>query len=124
MEYVKGSHRWGQRFKPATFSGDHDYKEPLPKVPDIDAQRDELEIAQFALAPGDCTLHHALLVHGAPGNQKHGTRRRAHVTRWAGADARYRPREGLQDMPEVPDIQPGAPLDSTLWPQVWPRPAA
>ena len=121
VEYVKGSHRWGQRFKPATFSGQHDYKEPLPEVPDIDTQRGELEIAQFEMAPGDCTLHHGLLVHGAPGNAKTTTRRRASVTRWAGEDVRYRPREGLQDMPADPGIAAGAPLDSPLWPQVWPR---
>ena len=42
VEYVKGSHKWGQRFQPATFSGIAQYNEPLPEVPDIDAMRDEL----------------------------------------------------------------------------------
>ena len=119
VEYVKGSHRWGQRFKPATFSGQHDYKEALPEVPDIDAHRGALEIAQFEMAPGDCTLHHGLLVHGAPGNAGAATRRRANVTRWAGEDARYRPREGLQVMPCDPGIPAGSPIDCALWPKVW-----
>lgn len=121
VEYVKGSHRWGQRYKPATFSGDHDYSEHLPPVPDIDARRAELEILQFEMAPGDCTLHHGLMVHGAPGNQRNDRRRRASVTRWAGEDVTYAPRAGLQGMPQDPGIASGAPLSGPLWPQVWPR---
>lgn len=121
VEYVKGSHLWGQRFKPATFSGDHSYTEPLPPVPEIDARRQEFEILQFELEPGDCTLHHGLMVHGAPGNLRNDRRRRAFVTRWAGEDVTYAPREGLQDMPADPGISPGASLSGPLWPQVWPR---
>lgn len=121
VEYIKGSHRWGHRYKPATFSGQHDYREALPPVPDIEAMRDELEIVQFELQPGDCTVHHGLLVHGAPGNLRTDRRRRASVTRWAGEDVIYRPREGLQDMPADPGIAPGDPIDCDLWPKVWPR---
>jgi len=33
VAYVKGSHRWGQRFKPATFSGQHACQEALPTDP-------------------------------------------------------------------------------------------
>ncbi len=118
VEYVKGSHRWGQKFKPASFSGSNQYKEALPEVPDIDAMRDELSLVQYELEPGDCTIHHALTVHGSPGNKSLQTRRRAHVSRWAGDDATFRPREGLQEMPPLPELAPGAPLDSELWPRV------
>ncbi len=121
VEYIKGSHRWGRRYKPATFSGQHDYQEPLPPVPDIEAMRDELEIVQFELQPGDCTIHHGLLVHGSPGNLQPHRRRRASVTRWAGEDVVYRPRDGLQDMPADPGIAPDGPIDCDLWPKVWPR---
>lgn len=121
VEYVKGSHRWGQRFLPASFSGNPQYTEPLPPVPDIDAMRERLEIVQFELEPGDCTLHHALLLHGAPGNRRLDRRRRAYVTRWAGDDAVFHPRPGIQEMPELPDIPAGGPLDSDLWPRVWPQ---
>jgi ectoine hydroxylase-related dioxygenase (phytanoyl-CoA dioxygenase family) len=92
----------------------------LPPVPDIDAMRDELQIVQFELQPGDCTVHHGLLVHGAPGNTRLDRRRRANVTRWAGDDAVYRPRGGLQDMPADPGIAPDGPIDCDLWPRVWP----
>lgn len=120
VEYIKGSHRWGQRFLPASFSGNPQYTEPLPPVPNIEAQRDSLDIVQYALEPGDCTLHHALVLHGAPGNRCLDRRRRAHVTRWAGDDAVFHPRPGIQEMPALPDIPPGGPIDSELWPRVWP----
>ncbi len=118
VEYVKGSHKWGQRYRADAFAGDGRYKEDLPKVPDIDTMRDEVEMLQFEFEPGDCTVHHALLVHGAPGNARSDSRRRAYVTRWAGADATYHPRENIQQMMWEPTAEPGGPLDSELWPVV------
>ncbi len=118
VEYVKGSHNWRQKFKPASFSGTNQYKEALPEVPDIDAMRDELEFVQYELEPGDCTLHHGLTVHGSPGNQSARHRRRAHVSRWAGDDVIFHPRDGLQEMPPLPDLASGAPIDSDLWPRI------
>lgn len=118
VEYVKGSHNWRQKFKPASFSGTNQYKEDLPQVPDIDAMRAELEFAQFDLEPGDCTLHHGLTVHGSPGNQSTRHRRRAHVSRWAGDDVFFHPRDGLQEMPPLPDLASGDPIDSDLWPRI------
>jgi len=119
VEYVKGSHKWGQKFKPASFSGNNQYTENLPKVPDIESMRDKFEFIQFDLAPGDCTLHHGLTVHGSPGNQSLELRRRAHISRWAGDDVIFHPREGLQEMPPFPlELKSGDPLDSELWPRI------
>jgi ectoine hydroxylase-related dioxygenase (phytanoyl-CoA dioxygenase family) len=119
VEYVKGSHRWGQKYRPASFGSGNQYTEKIPDVPDIDAMRPELEIAQFELEPGDCTVHHALTVHAAPGNQSASIRRRAHTSRWAGDDATYFPRDGLQEMPPIPaELRSGESLDSTLWPRI------
>lgn len=119
VEYIKGSHRWGQRLKPESFSGQTQFDEDLPEVPDIEAERDKHDIVQFELEPGDCSLHHALLVHHAPGNTRNDQRRRAFVTRWAGDDATFYPHDGVQHMPPLPDIPAGGPLDSELWPVVW-----
>jgi ectoine hydroxylase-related dioxygenase (phytanoyl-CoA dioxygenase family) len=121
VEYIKGFHRWGQRYYPDSFGGTVEFDEDLPKVPDIDAERDRHDIVHFDLEPGDCTLHHGLLVHAAPGNRRTYRRRRAYVTRWAGSDAVFDPRDGIRHMPELPDIAPGGPLDSDLWPVVWRR---
>ena len=52
-------------------------------------------------------------------NRRNDRRRRAYVSRWAGDDAVFRPRQGIQEMPPLPDIPPGGPLDSELWPVVW-----
>lgn len=118
VEYVKGSHKWGKMFQPATFSGSHDYGDDLPKVPDIETMRDELEFVQFEMEPGDCTIHQGLLVHGAGGNTSSTMRRRAYVSRWAGDDAVFDLRDGVQEMPPMPDIPNGSPLDSELWPRI------
>jgi ectoine hydroxylase-related dioxygenase (phytanoyl-CoA dioxygenase family) len=118
VEYVKGSHRWGNKYRPASFSGGDQYKEDLPDVPDIEANREQFEFAQFELEPGDCTVHHGLIVHGSPGNVSSERRRRAYVSRWAGDDVIFHPREGLQEMPPLPDLAEGDPLDSILWPRV------
>lgn len=123
VEYVKGSHRWGKRFKAVAFADDGLYKEDLPPVPDIDSMRDELEFVQYELAPGDCTIHHGLTVHGAPGNSSSTTRRRAYISRWAGQDATWYPRPNIQPMLWEPDLTPGGPIDSDLFPRVWPRAA-
>ncbi len=119
VEYVKGSHRWGTRYFPDTFSGMEGMTEDLPRVPDIDAARDDHDVIHFDLEPGDCTVHHGLLVHGAPGNHSPQIRRRAYVTRWAGDDATFDARDGVAHMPELPPLAHGAALDSDLWPLVW-----
>ena len=121
VEYVKGSHRWNQRFLPQSFFGDARYHEDLPRIPDIEAMRPQLEFLQWELEPGDCLVHHGLTVHGAPGNLTATARRRALVTRWCGEDVRYHPRPNIQPMLRDPGLPPGAPLDCDLFPRVWPR---
>ena len=74
------------------------YHESLEPVPDIDNQRDAYDFACFEMVPGDCTIHHGLTVHGAPGNSSSRVRRRAYITRWAGEDVTYKPRPNLQRM--------------------------
>jgi len=121
VEYVKASHRWGQRFRAVSFSPQESYKEDLPPIPDIAAERDRYDLVSFEMAPGDCTLHHGLTVHGAPGNSSSNVRRRAYLTRWAGDDVTYNPRPNLQRMLRDPGIAPGAALDCDLFPRVWHR---
>lgn len=123
MEFVAGSHRWGQRFKAVSFDPKQTYVENLPPVPDIEAERERHPIISYDLAPGDCTLHHGLLLHAAPGNANQTMRRRAYLTRWAGDGVTYNPRPNLQQMLRDPGIPPGAPLDSELFPVVWRREA-
>jgi ectoine hydroxylase-related dioxygenase (phytanoyl-CoA dioxygenase family) len=120
VEYIKGSHRWGQRFKARAFVNDDLYKDDLPSLPDIDAERDRHDFIQFALAPGDCTVHQALAVHGARGNSRSDRRRRAYIQRWCGDDVTWAPRPNIQPMLRDPGLEPGDPLPCELFPQVWP----
>ncbi|MEO7853088.1 MAG: phytanoyl-CoA dioxygenase family protein [Rubrivivax sp.] len=124
VEYVCGSHRWGQRFKAVSFRDPGLYKEDLPPVPDIEAMRAQLKFVQFEMQPGDCTVHHGRTLHGAPGNSSTTQPRRAYIVRWMGDDVRYNPRPNLQPMLRDPGIESGAALDCELFPRVRPLPGA
>ena len=119
MEFVKGSHLWGERYHPVAFVDPAKYKTQEPPVPDIDAKRDELDFIRFDYEPGDCTVHHGMVIHSAGGNRRQDRRRRAYVTRWAGDGVVYDPRPNIQRMLWDPELSEGAPLDSELWPVVW-----
>lgn len=121
VEYVCGSHRWGQRFKAVSFKDQDLYKEDLPPVPDIESMRSEIKTVQFEMQPGDCTVHHGRTLHGAPGNSSTSQTRRAYLIRWMGNDVTYNPRPNLQPMLHDPGIAAGDPLDCELFPVVWSR---
>lgn len=116
VEYIKGSHKWGKRFKAVSFKDKDMYKENLPEVPDIAANRDKYEFIQYEMEAGDCTIHHGLALHGAPGNSSQTQKRRAYIIRWAGDDVTYDPRPNLQPMLRDPGINVGDPLDCELFP--------
>jgi ectoine hydroxylase-related dioxygenase (phytanoyl-CoA dioxygenase family) len=120
VEFIRGSHRWGQWFTPKRFA-DHD-EHPGAEgetIPDIDGHRDDYDIIRFALEPGDCIVFHALTVHGAPGNASPWLRRRAIATRWTGDDARFTRRVGFMSPPfEEVTLNTGDRMDSTTFPLV------
>ena len=101
-----------------SFSPEEIYEETLESVPDIEAERSVHSFACFEMAPGDCTIHHGLTVHGAPGNRSTSLRRRAYITRWAGDDVSYNPRPNLQRMLRDSGIESGRSLDCELFPVV------
>ncbi|MGH9030689.1 MAG: phytanoyl-CoA dioxygenase family protein [Acidimicrobiia bacterium] len=122
IEYVAGSHRWGRRFQPETFIRDRPFDDQgLEPPPDIDAHRDEHRILSWDLEPGDCLVHHALTVHGAPGNVAPDRRRRGLSTRWCGDDAVYDPHAGTFRLARDPGLAPGDPMECELFPKVIPR---
>ena len=119
VEYVCGSHAWPE-FSPYHFADGTPYAGTgLPALPDIEKERSKHRIARFAMAPGDCLVFQAMIVHGAPGNRGAG-RRRALSTRWAGDDARYCRRRGEVAIPTSdPGLAHGDRLDSERFPLVW-----
>jgi ectoine hydroxylase-related dioxygenase (phytanoyl-CoA dioxygenase family) len=119
VEYVAGSHRWGRRFEPATFIKDRPFDvQGLEPVPDIDAERDQHQILCWDLEPGDCLIHHALTVHGAPGNSTADRPRRGLSTRWMGDAVTYDPHPGTFRLLRDPGLAPGDPVECDLFPRV------
>jgi len=121
VEYVKGSHRWRNRYQAQDFLGRDLFRdEALDAIPDVDANRDAYDIISFDVEPGDCIVHHALTLHGAPGNNS-SRRRRALASRWTGDDAHYVERKGMSKPIRDPGLAVGDPMDCDLFPVVWRR---
>lgn len=119
VEYLVGSHRWGRRFQPQSFTGDDRYGRTMEPVPNIEAERDQHEFVIYETEPGDCLVHHGLTLHRAPGNASVEVRRRALATRFCGDDCTYRPEGSFQPLIRQPELAPGAPLECDLFPRVW-----
>jgi ectoine hydroxylase-related dioxygenase (phytanoyl-CoA dioxygenase family) len=123
-EWIPGSHRWGKWFRPAGFDAQKykDYPEDLfEPLPDIEGDRSKYNIIHYDMDPGDVLAHHLLTLHHAPGNSSADRRRRAVAFRYAGDDVTYAKRPmGPQPLVD-PNLTIGSPLDSDMFPQVWPR---
>lgn len=123
LEFVRGSHRWDRWFQPRTFAkGGYEY-ETNPRyepIPDLDAQRDSLDIVSWDMEPGDLLAFHALTVHGSGGNLRTDRRRRGYTVRYAGDDITYDPRTGTNPALRRPDHDPGVALDPAIYPVAYP----
>jgi ectoine hydroxylase-related dioxygenase (phytanoyl-CoA dioxygenase family) len=122
-EFVAGSHRSDALYYPRLFINDRNYADGIPgyeTIPDIEAERDSLNILSWPLDPGDCIVFHMRTVHGAPATTEMKGRRRGFSTRWMGDDARFAERVWQTSPPfrEV-DLAPGAPMDHPSFPIVW-----
>lgn len=131
VSYVQGSHRWGKLFRPQfvddTINGNQDYpgkKNSLYEpVPDIDGDPEKYKLLTWSLDPGDVLIHHALTLHGAPGNLSTSQRRRAWAFRWFGDDVVFhrRPGDSLDRPGVISPLKDGDPVDSPFFPRVLPR---
>jgi len=89
LEFVRGSHR-GVLYNGSAFAAHDDtaplYKaSPLPRLPDIQAERDEFDILSWDVEPGDLIVFHLGALHGGAGTAP-GLRRRTISLRFLGAD--------------------------------------
>ncbi len=118
LEYVRGSHRWGKRFKAIT----PDYNEfmlnpELEDVPDIDAERDRYDLVGWDMEPGDALVFHPLVVHGSSGNPSTTRRRRALATRWLGDGVVYRALPHTMPLPPGHGLRDGEPFHGPFFPR-------
>ena len=89
FEVVRGSHMGtrynGSRFKPGDDTAPLYSVSQLPRLPDIESNRDDWEIVGDALAPGDLMVFHMGSLHGG-GATRPGMRRRSLTLRFIGDD--------------------------------------
>ena len=103
VQFVKGSHRWNRLYYPRVFEDGSSFNDDQPgavleAVPDIDGNRDDYDIAAWALEPGDTIVFDFRTLHGT-GNAEVRNIRRAFSTRWLGDDITYCERPGEASPP-------------------------
>lgn len=121
LEFIVGSHKWPQRFRPLGVGGIVKSVAEFDPAPDFDGARDSYRIASWDMQPGDAVLFHALTLHGSRGKPAGGLNRRAIATRWCGDDARYAPTETELQVAWRHGLQPGDPIGGPIFPQVLPH---
>ena len=120
IEYIAGSHKWDKNFRPDRFDGTPLFEnDTSEQVPDVDAQRDQLDIVGWAVEPGDAVAFSFRTLHGAPANAS-PTRRRVVSMRWVGDDAKFVERPG-KTSPPFPDLDytPGTPFEGDDFPVIY-----
>ncbi len=97
LEFIRGSHRGplynGSRFELGDDTAPLHPHSTLPKLPDIEAARDEWDILSWPVEPGDLVLFHMNTMHGGAPTHA-GKRRRTLTLRFFGEDAFYAARDG------------------------------
>ena len=127
LEFIRGSHRWKERFQPYQSAEGGRVLEPYHSgrddgfvpIPDIDATRDDYEILSFDLAPGDALAFHALTVHASCPNTTSDRQRRAYSMRFTGEQVRYYDGPVWNVYIVNPALRTGDPLDSEQYPVVY-----
>ena len=95
LEFVRGSHK-GLLYDGSRFDLEDDTLpiypgNQLPRLPDIEARRQDYDIVSFAVEPGDVVMFHPKTLHGgAPTHE--GSRRRTLTLRFFGRSAVYEAR--------------------------------
>lgn len=130
VQYLKGSHNWGVVYHPIGFKAipeisDAYTNSPYDDQPDFEADYDKYDWLIGEVEPGDALLHHPRTVHGSRGNRTSNFRR-AVTTIYTGNKVTWNPHRAnmfnnkdLTGHVEMPDLEPGGPIDCALFPRVW-----
>lgn len=119
--YVKGSHKWPQRFKaisPDYVAAIIDTK--MDDIPDINANPDKYDLLHWDMEPGDILMFHPLTLHGSFGNSSRVRRRRALALRWTGDDVQFAPSAKRMPIHFKHDSVAGGPLRGAAFPRILP----
>ena len=131
LALVPGSHLWPQRFARPGFS-DTDADNPnsdLPDYepfPDIDADPGGYGVVSWDMAPGDCIVFDANIVHGGSGRLAADRDLRVFATNWLGDDVVLAVKPGGMDIDvrtiaAAYGLKEGDPPDCPAFPLAWPR---
>ncbi|MGB0718298.1 MAG: phytanoyl-CoA dioxygenase family protein [Alphaproteobacteria bacterium] len=120
IEYVAGSHKWADEFRPQRFDGtDLVPGDDRPLAPNIAAHRDDYDIRGFDVEPGDAVAFDFRVLHGAPANNSDKPRRVTSI-RWVGDGAVFKKRHGVSS-PSFPslDFEDGDMFDGEQFPVIY-----
>jgi len=131
LEYIRGSHNevMYDGFDTARLLEDTTlpyYGEELPRLPDIEAEREKWDIVSWDITPGDVILAHPNTLQGG-GHTSAGRQRRALAVRIFGEDVVFADRpKSNRTAPYTPGLEltlkPGDPLRSPYYPRLRPLP--
>ncbi len=126
LEFVRGSHRWDTKYRVESATSDAILlaADDLEWCPDIEANRDEYDIVQYDMEPGDALMFNPSMLHGSRGNSSHAMGRRAISLRFTGEDIRYDPRPYTMPLLFKHGLSKGDPLGGPLFPEILPNPPA
>lgn len=129
LEFIRGSHR-RTLYDGSAFDPDDDtkpiYAQGLPRLPDIEARREDWDIVSFAVIPGDVVIFHPSTLHGGAATQDN-VQRRTLSLRFFGSDAVYAERPAPAPAPLTAGLHealsPGEPFRFAAFPKLRPTPS-
>jgi hypothetical protein len=117
LEFVKRSHTGvlynGSRFELGDDTAPLYAGSQMPRLPDIEAERDQWDIVSWPVTPGDLIVFDFATMHGGAATHP-GQRRRTLTLRFFGERSVYAPKVLKSGLPNAPDMaermRPGDPL--------------
>ncbi len=122
LEFVRGSHRWKERYKAVTPNYDpYMMDTDLPVSPNFAEERENHDVVGWDMEPGDVLIFGPTICHGSEGNKSNEQDRRALAFRYSGDDVTFAPRHATMPLLWEHGLEPGDRLGGSLFPQVWPK---
>ena len=124
LAFLRGSHRWGRRFRPERINGGwydgYGDGDGFEAPPNVEGDAAHFEHLAWSMRAGDCVAFHGLTLHGAPGNHESSPRRAISLV-VVGDDAVFVER-GRETKPnyEGHGLSPGDPIDCDYFPRMFP----